>query len=466
MWKKKLLNDLFLPVAFTATTLLEACSGTAIPTIAPTPTKIIHPNIPATSTNTPITEIVENTSKPTHTPTPSPTSTPTLTPTNTPSPTPTRQPGITKEEAHKIKSEISANAEKKVFAIYLDWFGQSNWTEWAHWEWTGKNPHDPRKFVDNGKRDIASVNYPFIGPYRSNDPELVRYHTKLAKSLGIDALVVDWYTYKDTPNTDLAYMDRNFSLVMDIAEQESYQLSVIMEPKIHFNGWVPHSSRSEAIEAVRDDFRYVLDKYSKRKSFLKQDGLPVIFVYDTIQLNPEEWSSVVRDLENEGYYFVMIGDITDPRYLGPFSSLYEWPNYDGVVKEGEPYHSKILDNLNRTTKGRRDVVPAAAVWPGFNDTGVWGWDGGPRVLERRAGEFYRSTWDASFNNNSKWIAIATFNDWNEGTQIEPSCEHGFEYAEATASFINKFKGTNIDPSKALNLTRSYIESSQIISACK
>ncbi|MBI1972245.1 MAG: hypothetical protein HYS53_03000 [Candidatus Aenigmarchaeota archaeon] len=344
-----------------------------------------------------------------------------------------------------------------MFAIYLGWFGQSKWTDWSHWEWTGENPHDPRKFTGDNKRDTASADYPLIGPYRSEDPELMRYHARLAKSMGIDALVVDWYTYKDTKNTDLAYMDRNFSKMMDVAEQESYQLSVIMEPKIHFNGWIKHASREESVEAVKDDFRYVLKNYSKRKSFFKHDGLPVLFVYDTIRLTPSEWSSLVGDMENEGHHFVLVGDITDPDYLGSFSSLYEWPNYEGVTKEGASYHNRVLDNLNRTTEGRADVVTSAAVWPGFNDTGVWGWGGGPRVIGGDA-NFYNTTWDAALSNKSKWTVIATFNDWNEGTQIEPSLERGFEYLDITIRNISRLKAVGIDPAAAAGITQDYLSS--------
>ena len=340
----------------------------------------------------------------------------------------------------------------------MGWFGQSKWTDWAHWEWTGENPHDPRKFVDSDKRDIASVNYPLIGPYKSDDPKLLRYHTKLAKAVGIDALVVDWYTYRDTRNTDLAYMDKNFSVMMDTADQESYQLSVLMEPKIHFNGWIQHSSRKEAVDAVKDDFRYVLNNYSKRKSFLKHEGLPVLFVYDTIRLTPSEWSSLVDDMENEGHYFVLVGDVTDPKYLGPFNSLYEWPNYEGVIKEDESYHSRILNDLNKKTEKRKDIVPSAAVWPGFNDTGVWGWGNQPRVLDRRNGDFYHSTWNAAVENNSKWLVIASFNDWNEGTQTEPSREHAFEYLDMTAKNIGGFKGMEIDSNEAARLTENYLSS--------
>jgi len=43
-----------------------------------------------------------------------------------------------------------------------------------------------------------------------------------------------------------------------------------------------------------------------------------------------------------------------------------------------------------------------------------------------------------------WVVIETWNDWNEGTEIEPSIEDGYQYLILTINNINAFKGTDID----------------------
>ena len=114
--------------------------------------------------------------------------------------------------------------------------------------------------------------------------------------------------------------------------------------------------------------------------------------------------------------------------------------------------------MTEHSAGRDDAVQAAAVWPGADDTGVMGWGSGPRVLDRRDGDFYDSTWEAAVAYDARWIVIATFNDWNEGTEIEPSIEDGLDYIEQTAEWIGKFKGVAIDWSPAIQLTDDYISS--------
>jgi hypothetical protein len=43
----------------------------------------------------------------------------------------------------------------------------------------------------------------------------------------------------------------------------------------------------------------------------------------------------------------------------------------------------------------------------------------------------------------KWVYVQTFNDFNEGTEIEPSAEFRYNYLISTINNINAFKNTNI-----------------------
>lgn len=464
MLKKKLLLELFLPAALAA--LVAACSGkdvTPFPTSTPQPTPTATRS--AVETKEPIKAFP--TSIPT--PMPMPTNTPTTAP-PTPQPVPTPSPTsvsaekrISVEEARKIKSEISDHLGRKAFAVYLPWFGKSKWTEWNHWEWSGAHPHDPKKFVENDRRDVASVFYPLIGPYNSSDRRVMKYHMDLAKATGLDGFVVDWYGYRDLPSTDLAFMDTNLSAMMDVAETEDFQLALMYEPKIHFNGWMPHNSRNESVQAVKEDLTYALKKYGNKKSFLTVEGVPVVFLFEAARLNPDEWEKVVTDLENDGLNAILVGDNTNPQFYIACSGLAQWPDYEALAKDTTipavyTFHDKLLERLNKNNKGKKDRFAASYVWPGFNDTGVWGWNGGPRVLDRVNGQFYDATWQASLDNNTPWIIAATWNDFNEGTNIEPDREHGHDYLKATASYISRFKGVGIDVSRIEEITREFMRS--------
>ena len=50
---------------------------------------------------------------------------------------------------------------------------------------------------------------------------------------------------------------------------------------------------------------------------------------------------------------------------------------------------------------------------------------------------YRETWEAALECEARWVIIMTFNDWNEGTEVEPSFEYGYEYLDMTATYASK-----------------------------
>jgi hypothetical protein len=61
------------------------------------------------------------------------------------------------------------------------------------------------------------------------------------------------------------------------------------------------------------------------------------------------------------------------------------------------------------------------------------------VRDRANGEFYRETWRAAFSTNPDWIMITSWNEWAEGTMIEPSVTYGNLYLDITREYAAKYK---------------------------
>jgi hypothetical protein len=84
----------------------------------------------------------------------------------------------------------------------------------------------------------------------------------------------------------------------------------------------------------------------------------------------------------------------------------------------------------------------AGVWPGFDDRNCsWGQN---RLIDRKNGDTYNSTWSYPINYSGtlplKWVYIETWNDWNEGSEIEPSTEFDYQYLISTSDHIKAFNG--------------------------
>ena len=62
------------------------------------------------------------------------------------------------------------------------------------------------------------------------------------------------------------------------------------------------------------------------------------------------------------------------------------------------------------------------------------------TLDRERGSFYRSYWEiasAFVSANQPFVVITSFNEWHEGTELEPSLEHADFYLTLTSQMIAK-----------------------------
>jgi hypothetical protein len=84
-----------------------------------------------------------------------------------------------------------------------------------------------------------------------------------------------------------------------------------------------------------------------------------------------------------------------------------------------------------------DKIWVATVMPGNDDTRTGRPDA--YVRERRGGNFYRESWRAAFTTYPDWIIITSWNEWVEGTMIEPSVTYGNLYLDITREFAAQFK---------------------------
>jgi hypothetical protein len=59
----------------------------------------------------------------------------------------------------------------------------------------------------------------------------------------------------------------------------------------------------------------------------------------------------------------------------------------------------------------------------------------PHRVERGDGAFYRATYDAAMASGPDWLWINSFNEWIEGTYIEPGEQYGDRYLQLTGELV-------------------------------
>jgi hypothetical protein len=82
---------------------------------------------------------------------------------------------------------------------------------------------------------------------------------------------------------------------------------------------------------------------------------------------------------------------------------------------------------------------AAGVFPGFDDTRVPGRTN-TIVVARNGGDTYRQSWTGALASSPDWITITSFNEWYEGSMIEPGVHTGNLYLTITKQYTQQWSG--------------------------
>jgi len=316
---------------------------------------------------------------------------------------------------------------RRVLAFHYPWYGtpsgpSGRWRHWRHPRLAGPAARvlgfrDPRRTAGPDRLDLAATHYPLDGPYDSRDPTVAGRQLALARAAGLDGFVVSWWGRESEEA-------QAFGLLLPLAQQAGLALAPYYEAA---------ELSSRGASGVAADFEALLGRHGGSPAWLRVGGVPVVFVYGAQRLRPGGWEYVRRRLEAGGY----------PVYLAGDSHRRPWVSYFDALHVYSP--TRFLargDDLGATyeewARAARDAgIPfLPAVTPGFDDRTI---RGAGRVVDRRGGETYDATWRAALAVDPPWVLVASWNEWHEGSEIEPSREHGTRYLEATRRWADRFR---------------------------
>ena len=98
----------------------------------------------------------------------------------------------------------------------------------------------------------------------------------------------------------------------------------------------------------------------------------------------------------------------------------------------------------------------------FYEEGGWDNTGQSDILPRE-GNLLRETLQKSITSSVDFIQLITWNDWGEGTAIEPSIEYQFEPLSIIQEFVGtSFKKEDLDLSISLYLKRKEYKNNSLV----
>jgi hypothetical protein len=237
---------------------------------------------------------------------------------------------------------------------------------WAHW------------YVErDGTPVLSTPYYPTRGLYSSSNAKIVAAHMREIRAAGIGTVVVSWWG-TGSPEAD------RLPLVTQAARQHGLRVAVHLEP---YGGRTPASTA--------DDI-----------ATLQQTGVTDFYVYDAERDPAADWAEALAGVDGVRVFghTTLVGRAK----ASGFDGLY---TYDVVTWTGSTFRRLC------TQARRAGLLCAPSVGPGFDARLATPLDS---VRPRLHGGTYDRMWRSALRASADLVTITSYNEWQEGTQIEPA----------------------------------------------
>lgn len=319
--------------------------------------------------------------------------------------------------ARRLKSLVEAllagkhsdSPKPSLWAMYYAWYETATgphgrWRMWSEDQTATPNPQP------------KSQAQPLAGYYDSDDPEIVRWHIRLAKAAGIDAFLVSWW---GGANISGAAFEKT---IFPVAAEEKFPVAICSElAQFHHN-----------LKQLARQTADVLRRVQNSPAYLHRDGKPVVYLYQVPfdpKLTRETLAELCRDVEAEvGPVYWIMDKVANPGnrgldfpaewlalpqipmfgFYGTFSVKRIW-KYEDLA----PHYARLVRQAHAA--GKQVFLP---VHPGHDNSGFRPNDF--FVIPRDAGQTLRGYLRAATEAGADAILVTSFNEWPETTVVEPS----------------------------------------------
>ena len=250
--------------------------------------------------------------------------------------------------------------------------------------------------------------------YNSQDPVVLQKQIVHAKNLGIEGFVVNWY------GPHHQFEDHAYAAMQQTASENSFHTAIMYDEDVQD----PENATGAVIEDLQFAYEhYIGPKAPTRGAYLRFNGRPMIFIFPKGTFT--DWTRVRQAVNGWDEQPLLIYKDIPGKWTKDFDGFYAWvnPGKDGWQQNGTNWGEDYLKNFYlRMNNNFPDKLAVGAAWPGFNDSRA-SWSRNRR-MDPRCGK----TFDESLRlfrryytpeHPLPYLMIDTWNDYEEGTAIEP-----------------------------------------------
>lgn len=329
-----------------------------------------------------------------------------------------------------------------IATFYYTWYAtDAHDGHWDHWDEYGRQP----------PADIASDFYPALGPYSSHDPAVLDQHMRWMRAAGIDLAIITWKG-RDHRTDDVA------PGVLDAAATHDIRVAIHVET---YPGRSPQS--------LPADIAYLESTFGDHPAYFRStQGSPhsadgpargVYFLWDPDFEHTDGpandgsyWRPALDAIHAAGDGAIVLASVIDPDFVarGHFDGSYA---YFHRGTEERRLREQVFFWVQEMP---RDAWTVPSVTPGYSCRRVAYHH--TANMSRRQGRTFDEQWRQVVDTGvlPRMITITSFNEWHEGTMIEPAVcwqddglEHEYDcyamgpeqYLVATATWAEHFART-------------------------
>ncbi len=314
-----------------------------------------------------------------------------------------------------------------VHTFYYPWYGNPQtdnfYSHWNHQQSVRKG--EPKNYPGGG--DIGADFYPKLGCYSSNSDDDLNSHMQMLRRAQVGVICSSWWG-KDS------YTDKAVPRLLDAAATHDIKVCFHIEP---FGG--------RNAQTTRDAIVYIIDKYGSHPAFYrhgKDNPRPMFYVYDSYLTPAGQWKTILspngaRTIRNTRYDSVVIGlwvKEHEQAFMteGNFDGYYSYFATDGFTYGSTIKNWPVLAEWAK--QNNKLFIPS--VGPGYIDLRIRPWNN-VNTRDRLNGAYYDREFAAAIDADPPVVGITSFNEWHEGSQIEPAVPKeiaDFKYRDYTPHY--------------------------------
>ncbi len=315
-----------------------------------------------------------------------------------PGPTPTAEssPASSAIASPTAGSSVSPGpTSTTVTAFFYLWYGTAAHDgAWRHWN---QNAHQPPD-------DIASQFYPERGPYSSRDPEVLAAQMADLRAARVGVIAVSWWGQG-------SWDDQSLPALFTAAEAAGIKIAFHIEPY-----------SKQTVASVASDIRYLVGRWGSSPALYRVSRptsgdssaapRPVFYLFAASRLASADLKTAIAGLRGTPDDALVM--IHSPKAVSATRV-----GADGVYTYDAMASPDTFAGLAADCRSA-NIICSPSVAPGFDNRQAV--TTGQQVVDRQNGARYDAMWQAAIAARPEWISVTTFDEWHEGTQIEPAMD--------------------------------------------